>query len=392
MRGLNLSWVERMFGGMEREKASGDEIEVALDQFSGLASAGWARVCELIREVDVRQSWMADGARSLTDWVAARLRVRHRTASQLVGVARRLTYLPVLASRFESGELSLDQVDAISQIATPESETEVIAETAGLSNAALDRRARRHQGVPKEEAQSVWERRRLVRQWNLDESELRFRGRLPAAEGRVFDDAIDSRVEGMGVNPETGLFDQLVTRSADALVELAATAGGDGGSPTQMTVFADLAALTSTDRGGAELDNTVLISNATAQRLACDAVVETVITRGGQPIGIGRRSRKIPGWLRRLVYQRDGARCQHPGCGHTRWLQVHHIVPWVDGGPTDLDNLILLCGVHHRWVHEHRWHITGPPGARVFRRPDWTPYPNPRPRLDRRLVDLVASI
>ena len=206
--GLFLSGVERMFGYGLGE-GSNDEIDVAVDQISGLVSAGWARVCELIREVDVRQSWMADGSRTLTDWVAARLRIRHENAVQLVGVARRLADLPILASKFESGVLSLDQVDAISRIATPDTVETVISQTAGLSNAALDRRARRHRGVSIADEGSVWERRRLVRQWNLDESELRLRGRLPAAEGRIFDEAIDTRVDGMGPNPETGMFHPL---------------------------------------------------------------------------------------------------------------------------------------------------------------------------------------
>ena len=379
-----------MFGGMVWERVSTDEIGEAMDHFAGLVSAGWGRVCELIAEVDVRQSWMADGARSLIDWVCVRLRVRHQTAVQLVGVARRLVDLPLLAEMLGSGVLSLDQVDAISRIATPDTEADVIAETSGLSIPMLYRRARRHQGVSKEEERSVWERRQLLRQWNLDESELRFRGRLPAAEGRIFDEAVDSRVDGMDVNPETGMFDPLQTRSADALVELAASNGGGDGAPAQLTVFAELEALTTVDRGWAVLDNTALICNETARRLGCDAVVEWVITQNGKPIGIGRRSRKIPGWLRRLVYHRDGNQCRHPGCNNTRWLQVHHIIGWGDGGPTNLDNLILLCGVHHRWVHERDWHITGPPEARVFRRPDWTPHPNPRRTLHPRLAHLVS--
>jgi hypothetical protein len=236
----------------------------------------------------------------------------------------------------------------------------------------------------------VWERRSLFRQWNLDESELRFRGRLPAAEGRIFDEAIDSRVDQMGPNSETGLFDPLQTRAADALLEMAATSGDENGSATQLTVFTELETLITEDRGWAELDNTTPIHNSIVQWLGCDAIVETIITQGGQPIGIGRRSRKIPGWLRRLVEYRDGHQCQHPACSNTRWLQVHHIIPWAVGGPTDLDNLILLCGVHHRLIHRHDWHITGPPDKRVFRRADWTPYPHPRRPLDRRLAELVS--
>lgn len=375
---------------MEWREASNDQIDEAFDHFAGLSAAGLARVCDLVSVVDARQSWMADGARTLTDWVAARLRIRHSSAAQLVAVSRRLTDLPVLRDRFATGELSLDHVDAISRMATPENENAVIDEAIGLSAASLDRRARRQRGITESEARSIWERRQLVRQWNLDQSELRFRGRLPGAEGRILDEAIDSRIDEMGSNPETGMFDPFEARSADALVEIAATDGGADSTPSQVSIFADLEALTTTDRGTAYLDNTAPIPNSTAQRLACDATIETIIRDGKQVIGIGRRSRKVPGWLRRLVYERDGGICQHPGCRNTRWLQVHHILAWALGGRTDLDNLILLCGIHHRFVHEHGWHITGSPDARVFRRPDWTPYPHPQRLLDARLAGLVS--
>ena len=55
----------------------------------------------------------------------------------------------------------------------------------------------------------------------------------------------------------------------------------------------------------------------TVQRMACDAVVEWVVEAAGMPIGIGRRSRIVPAWLRRHVAHRDGG-CRFPGCGRTR--------------------------------------------------------------------------
>ncbi|MGH3650524.1 MAG: DUF222 domain-containing protein [Acidimicrobiia bacterium] len=373
------------------EEATNDQIDEGLDHFGGLAAAGLARVCELIRVVDQRQSWMSDGARSLVDWVAARLRVRHETAVQLVGAAKRLADLPVLSEMFASGGLSVDQVDAVSRMATPETEADLIEQTLGWSNAVLDRAVRRHRGITETEARSVWKRRRLIRQWNLDESELRFKGNLPAEAGKLFDEAIDTRIDRIPPDAETGMFDGYQTRAADALTELAATSGDHNTGPNRVNLFADLEALTTKDQGVAELDNGALIPNSTAQRLGCDPVIRTIIQHGHQVIGVGRASRQIPRWLRDLVYQRDGYQCQHPGCGHTRWLQVHHIVSWADGGPTDLDNLILLCGFHHRYLHEHRWHITGPPHQRVFRRPDQTPHPQPRPQLDQRLKQLVRT-
>ena len=47
----------------------------------------------------------------------------------------------------------------------------------------------------------MWERRRLVRQWNLDESELRFHGNLPGVEGKIFVEAINDRVGSDGCQP-----------------------------------------------------------------------------------------------------------------------------------------------------------------------------------------------
>lgn len=336
---------------MEWDKATQDQIDEALDHFAGLSSAGLARVCDLISEVDARQSWMDDGARTLTDWVAARLRIRHSSAAQLVAVARRLSDLPITRQRFASGELSLDQVDAISRIATSGDEAAVIRKAEGLTSGALYRLARRNRGVTETEARSVWERRQLVRQWNLDESELEFRGRLPGAEARLFDQAIDARVDEMGPNPETGIFDRYETRSADALVELAAYDGDTDGSSPQVSVFADLEALTTTNEGTAYLDNTAPIPNSTAQRLACDATVETIIKEGGQVIGVGRRSRKIPGWLRRLVYERDGGVCQHPGC------RKHP----------------LAAGPPHRGVGCGRSHRPGQPHPALRRAPPFRP-------------------
>ncbi|MEA2702594.1 MAG: hypothetical protein QOD63_539, partial [Actinomycetota bacterium] len=51
--------------------------------------------------------------------------------------------------------------------------------------------------------------------------------------------------------------------------------------------------------------------------------------------------------------------CRVPGCDHTAWLQIHHIVHWLDGGPTDTWNLVALCSHHHRLHHLGRFDIRG---------------------------------
>jgi hypothetical protein len=377
---------------MDWSNASADEIDRGFDHFGGLQSAAAAHLCDLIQAADVAQVWMRDGAKSLIEWVSVKLRVRHATARQLVAVSGRLMDLPFLSAGFACGDLSLDQVDAISTMATPDTEEDLIEEALRLSNHELDRKARNDAPPSRDDEGTVWERRRLVRQWNLDESELKLWGNLPAAEGQIFDRAIDDRIDQVPMNPETGTFDSLDTRSADALVELAATSGGEESRPPQMTVFADLNALTTEGEGLTELESGALVPNETARRLSCDAVVETAVMEEDIVVGVGRNRRTIPGWLRRLVHARAGGCCQYPGCASRRWLQVHHKQHWADGGTTDLDNLVLICGFHHRFVHEHGWHITGPADKPIFRRPDWTIYPRLPDPLDPRLAAVARPI
>jgi hypothetical protein len=98
------------------------------------------------------------------------------------------------------------------------------------------------------------------------------------------------------------------------------------------------------------------VDRQTARRLACDAALARIVTDPkGLPINLGRRVRIVPGYLRRAVVARDRG-CAHPGCDRPpEWCQIHHIVSWLDGGTTDLDNLILLCALHHHHVHDGRW-------------------------------------
>lgn len=73
-------------------------------------------------------------------------------------------------------------------------------------------------------------------------------------------------------------------------------------------------------------------------------------------MGIGRKERKVPRWLLRALRYRDGG-CTFPGCESKRFLHAHHIVHWSRGGPTDLDNLVLVCTFHHKLLHEYGWQV-----------------------------------
>ncbi|HEV8298756.1 MAG TPA: HNH endonuclease signature motif containing protein, partial [Acidimicrobiales bacterium] len=93
--------------------------------------------------------------------------------------------------------------------------------------------------------------------------------------------------------------------------------------------------------------------------------------------------RSIPPALRKKLLLRDRG-CVFPGCPHQRWVDVHHIQLVDDHGPTDADNLVVLCGFHHHLIHNKHWRITGNPEHRTitFIRPDGTRLPT-RPPLRR---------
>ena len=50
-----------------------------------------------------------------------------------------------------------------------------------------------------------------------------------------------------------------------------------------------------------------------------------------------------------------------PGCAASRWLHVHHLLHWEDGGTTDPENLVSLCSAHHRAHHRGELTIEGDP-------------------------------
>ncbi len=96
------------------------------------------------------------------------------------------------------------------------------------------------------------------------------------------------------------------------------------------------------------------ITTKDLRQLACNAaVIPIVMNSDSQPLDIGRLSRVIPDGMRRAVAARDRgcARCGRPAS----WCDIHHIIEWQNGGPTEINNLVMLCRMHHREIHSTEW-------------------------------------
>jgi hypothetical protein len=95
------------------------------------------------------------------------------------------------------------------------------------------------------------------------------------------------------------------------------------------------------------------LSVAAVRRLACDAdLIPAVLGTRGEVLDVGRLRRLVTPVIWTAVVLRD-RHCAFPGCSRPPVMcHAHHIVHWVDGGTTKLDNLVLLCGHHHRVLHD----------------------------------------
>jgi hypothetical protein len=155
-------------------------------------------------------------------------------------------------------------------------------------------------------------------------------------------------------------------RMSDALVKICnppVSSGPDTGPPRKrvrptVVVHADLTYLAG-DIGEAELDVLGPLAPEVARRLACDAkIIVSADDARGNSIQQGS-ARRDPTPAQRLEVRRRDKGCRFPGCTFIEFTDVHHVVHWSNGGPTDIPNLVTLCDQHHRAAHEHGWKIAG---------------------------------
>ena len=97
---------------------------------------------------------------------------------------------------------------------------------------------------------------------------------------------------------------------------------------------------------------------------------------GRTALDLGRSHRVVSKRLFAGLLLRDGT-CRYPGCGSRDRLEAHHIQHWLDGGRTDMANLLIMCRAHHHAHHDGQFSITTLDGGRVrFRRADGRELPS----------------
>jgi 5-methylcytosine-specific restriction endonuclease McrA len=296
---------------------------------------------EILEEIDFRQVPTSDGCRSLSEWVAGRLDMSLDRARSLVRTMRRTTDRSDLREALQDG-VAFDRVEAVSKI------PDKIGLLAHLDVAGVQREAAMRTRITAEDEQRSSDDQFLVLQPSLDQSWWKLWGGLEGTGGAILDKVISEMADQLPALPD-GTRGSTSWRKASALIQLAIS---DKPIPAQVTVHVD-ATQAAGNRGeaGVVLEAGPRVGRQALEAVLCEAVVEvTARTEDGIPMVYGRKTRTISPALRRAILERDGHTCTADGCPSQHRLQIHHRIPWSQGGTTDPDNLITLCWYHHQIV------------------------------------------
>ena len=324
-----------------------------------------AAITVAVGEFDRHQSWALDGARSMKAWLVAFTGRSPRDAARLVRDARCLRQLPVTAAAYGSGQLSGGQLDAALCHLTPttlplfaEHETELLPTLFELPVAHVERvmaRWQRHADAITDPEPS--EPRHGLHLSALASGTRIINGELTPVAGATIEHALRLATvddpDGVPIRPQSA-------KQADALVAIAefflAHRDHDTGirHTPHVDIHVDLDTLEHRAPGVSEFGDGTQIPRFELERLLCDSHIGRIITRGGSVIlDVGRRRRLVTPDQRRALIQRDHG-CRAGNCGMHAWrCDAHHIRTWLNGGETDIDNLILLCSYHHHLIHRH---------------------------------------
>jgi uncharacterized protein DUF222/HNH endonuclease len=119
-----------------------------------------------------------------------------------------------------------------------------------------------------------------------------------------------------------------------------------------------------------ELDGLGPIPVSMARALATDSFLRLVYHRAGDIRAVSHRGRTINRTLRTALVHRDRT-CVVPGCGVASGLEIDHVLPFSQQGPTELDNLALLCHHHHYLKSNEGWTLTRV-GTKADGSPRWS--------------------
>jgi hypothetical protein len=325
--------------------------------FAQLAAVA-GEIVVLLAEEERSQSFREEGATSIGSWVTERFGVASSTARSLARVSEKVADLPHLMAALCAGEVSLDKVRTVADVATPESDQELCEEAQRCSVRELADVAQSWARDPRSSALTSAEQyeRRFVR---FNDQFRTVTAQLPAESYAEAKACLEARAKEVPSDGETPWDHRL----CDAYMDVVRTSGGGvssgraKASPYFVVVHVPLEALVDAKGGktselAGELERDGLISTEVVLKIACGATTAVAVDDDvGHTMYEGRARRAPTAAQRREVRRRD-RHCRFPGCTNVTFADVHHVVPWKHDGGTDLDNLALVRVSHESSVFE----------------------------------------
>jgi hypothetical protein len=343
------------------ETGDGRDLDAELGAIAGQLNALNARLVEVAERVLASDAWSQYGMRSPAHFLAWRLGLSPERARQIVRVAERRSCFPTIIGAFERGELALDQV--VEVVKAPAWADAQLLDIATISTVTKLRRAMRStmfEGPP-EPTPDPNQPGRTDAEATHPADRLSF-GTASNGRWRIngeFDLDAGRRVEAALTERRDALFtagDDAATW-ADALIDCCARSLHAVESPSRRDQYRTWIHLDATS-GDATTTDGWRVPEAIEHHLLCDGVVQPVWERNGTPFSVGPTQRIVPDRTRRIIERRDRG-CRAPGCTADRFVEIHHVIHWLAGGPTDTWNLVSLCAKHHRLHHQGGLGISG---------------------------------
>jgi uncharacterized protein DUF222/HNH endonuclease len=343
-----------------------DELATEICTLAGHINAANHRFLVLIAEFDRRTGWSDGATQSCAHWLNWKCGIALGAAREKVRVARALEKLPKVSATMASGKLSYSKVREITRVGNAGNEDYLLMVAEHGTAAHVENLVRAYRRCQEAEELSREQRQRQNRRVNFrydDDGSLILTCHLPAEVGALVMKALDVAIEGLPIHEDVpaGTPRQVVpysTRRADALARVAESflahdvLESPGADRQQIVVHVAAETLRKGSAGCCEIEHGPSIPAESARRFSCDASVVTLIEDDdGEPLNVGRKTRLISAPLRRLLTARDKG-CRFPGCSNARYIDMHHIRHWANGGETKPSNLVSLCRFHHRAMHE----------------------------------------
>ena len=327
--------------------------ESMIAEIAGALNLTNARLVAVMAEALTDNAWSGPGLHSPAQWLALKSGVSPERAKTIVRVAERRSEFPTVMSMFDRGEFSLEQVAEL--VKAPAWADAKVTDWGSVATVARLRKTIRKEfftGDPDEPgpADPEPDDRDQLSMSVTDDHRFRLNGNFDLGRGLTIEAAMKEARESLFERGVPSISD------ADCLLEICERYLDSIDSPlrrdrSRVWVHLDADAEATTTKGWR-------LPDSVRDQVCCDGVISPVWERNGVPISVGRARHIVPERTRRVIERRDQG-CRVPGCTHDRFVEVHHIIHWADGGKTSTWNLVALCPKHHRLHHQGKLGISG---------------------------------